>query len=128
MAAQTYTIFDGTTTGIANGEGVWLRVRIDPKGTGTSIAFTDKLIHFVLTGATLATIKFLTANELTSPMVSAPLQNPKDEGTMTDVSFTVSGSFSISLPSGTYFTAIISGSGSPLPATILTARGEIEAA
>ncbi|MFT5140924.1 MAG: hypothetical protein ACI9CB_002589 [Rhodothermales bacterium] len=73
MAAQSFTIFDGSTTGIGDGEGAWLRVKIK-EGSQGDIDTTDELIHLVLTGSPLATIKILTANLLASPMISAPMQ------------------------------------------------------
>lgn len=137
MTKKTFQIFDptvspqvgGVSVGIGDGEGVWLRVKDARSVSKDFFDVVDELIHFVLTGAPSGTtIKLRTANELTSPMVAANAQNPQDAGTMVDVAMTTTGTFNVSLPSGIYFTLIISGSGSPLPAWVATARGQIVAA
>ena len=137
MAKKTFQIFDptvspqvgGVSVGIGDGEGAWLRVKDARSVSKDRFDITEELIHFVLTGAPSGTtIKIRTANELTSPMVAANAQNSQDAGTMVDISITTNGSFNVALPNGIYFTLIISGSGSPLPAVVATARGQIESA
>ena len=135
MAKKTFTIYDSTVSpqiggdsvGIGDGAGAWLRVKDAVTQGPNEFNIVDEILHMVLTGTPSGTtIKVLTANELTSPMVYATVQTPQDAGTMVDMSMTTAGAFTMVLPKGVYFTLIISASGSPLPAWKATVRGEIE--
>ena len=115
-------------TGVGDGLGAWYLVRGKTGTARTGQVADTETINVVITGTMSGvTIKPVIAHDMTSPLVYANAQNPKDDGTVTDVSFTTTGSFNLVLPSGCYFTLNISGSGSPLPAVNVMVRGEVEA-
>lgn len=142
MAKKTYTIFDssaspqvgGDSVGAGDGLGKWMRVknaRILGKnavaGGGIEQNIEEELLHFVLSGTPNgSTIKLVTANEVTSPMVYGNALQTQDAGTMVATSTTITGSFTSALPKGVIFTLLVSGSGSPIPAWTATVSGEIE--
>lgn len=136
MAKKTFTIFDaasspqvgGVSVGAGDGIGAWLRVKEARTLGPNEFNVEEETLHFVITGSLNgATIKIVTANEVTSPMVYGVSLQTTDAGTMAQTSTTIGGSFIAKLPKGVVFSAEISGSGSPIPAVVMSVSGEIEA-
>lgn len=129
MAQKVFTLFDGSTTGIADGLSAWHQVKFKNQGAQFGPVADTETVSFVLSGSfNSATVKVAIAHEMASPLVYSSGQNPQDAGTMVDVSFTAAGAFNVELPSGAFFALEISGSGSPVPAIVATAMGEIQTA
>ena len=118
-------------TGVNTGEyGATLQVKPKPKGAGRSVGVTEENILVTFNGTWgSATIKFYLSGRNESPMSWKPAQvlDPS-AGTLSDAVASADGSITLTLPSGTYFTAKITDTASPFSHSItVDALGEIQA-
>ncbi len=131
MINKLLTLLDSTAspqTGVGDGDSRIIQVGPHDTNRGGAAGLFTVVFSADYTGGAATLTPNLCLNPTESPQRWVAFSKLKDDGTDAAITRTADFNLSLDLPAQSQFKWTISGSGSPLPAIVMTARGVIRAA